>query len=661
MTQPEPAQLDMLPRVAWLPRSAWPLIAGAAALALYLSSRSISLDDFDSYSFVLALRQFDLALQQPQPPGFPVYIALGRLLNLALPDPRVALTTLAALGGAASVAVVCWLGQTIFRRNGVALLGALLFAVFPIQWLTASKALSDAPGLAFSLGTLALLWAGRADRRHFVAGAALLGLSLGVRPQSNLPALLLLGWAAWCYIQRRDWRALALAAGAGLAAVLAWLIPVTLSAGGLRPYLDLLAAHSEHVWRSDSLFGAGPVTLTALQGRALDLAHTLLLPTAGVDVYARLGAGDIVRISALAAFFAGGLALADWRRRETWLLAIWTLVILLPLALFESLNRERLALPLVPPLLLLAVGGWLRLSRQGVGAHARGWVVKLAVMAMLAQGAPLAQTLAAVPAPPAQAADFLRAHYPPGETLIAAAGSYRAAQVELPGYRLLYRYEWNAGAAREAAASGRYAHIAILDREVFGDVIADLDGGGRYVPVVDRSFERDPGVHWQHSQVRLQVLAPLDALRPADLALPPGGLIDLGAPDDGRYLGQGWFRGEEVGGASARWAGDGLVSALRVSLPPGEGYAVAFRAAAFPPEQAVSVRVNGHTVARLPLAADWAEYAFAIDPALLAEDAIATVELVHAQAVSAREQSGGINPDERPLAAAYDWFRFDPR
>jgi hypothetical protein len=36
------------------------------------------------------------------------------------------------------------------------------------------------------------------------------------------------------------------------------------------------------------------------------------------------------------------------------------------------------------------------------------------------------------PAPPAQAAAYVAAHYPPETTLIAAAGSFRAAQVELP-------------------------------------------------------------------------------------------------------------------------------------------------------------------------------------------------------------------------------------
>jgi len=53
-----------------LPRG-WnlPIVILTTALLLYLPFRSISLDDFDSYSFALALEDFDLTLQQPQPPG----------------------------------------------------------------------------------------------------------------------------------------------------------------------------------------------------------------------------------------------------------------------------------------------------------------------------------------------------------------------------------------------------------------------------------------------------------------------------------------------------------------------------------------------------------------------------------------------------------------
>ena len=37
-----------------------------------------SLEDIDSVNFALGVRDFDVATHRPHPPGYPVYIALGK-------------------------------------------------------------------------------------------------------------------------------------------------------------------------------------------------------------------------------------------------------------------------------------------------------------------------------------------------------------------------------------------------------------------------------------------------------------------------------------------------------------------------------------------------------------------------------------------------------
>ena len=103
--------------------------------------------------------RFDIALQQPQPPGFPVYVAAGRAADALLPGPRLALTTLSALGGALAVGLTAVIGWQLFRRRDVVLASAVILALSPIHWLASGKALSDAPGLAMALVALAALWA----------------------------------------------------------------------------------------------------------------------------------------------------------------------------------------------------------------------------------------------------------------------------------------------------------------------------------------------------------------------------------------------------------------------------------------------------------------------------------------------------------------------
>src|SRR5262245_55331264 len=58
----------------------WSVAVGIAALyiAAHLPFLPPSLEDIDSINFALGLRDFDPAQHQPHPPGYPVFIALGR-------------------------------------------------------------------------------------------------------------------------------------------------------------------------------------------------------------------------------------------------------------------------------------------------------------------------------------------------------------------------------------------------------------------------------------------------------------------------------------------------------------------------------------------------------------------------------------------------------
>src|SRR6187399_1820525 len=69
--------------VARLPLWSVAILASAYAIA-HLPVLPPSLEDIDSINFALGLRHFDVALHQPHPPGYPVYIALGRTAKATL-------------------------------------------------------------------------------------------------------------------------------------------------------------------------------------------------------------------------------------------------------------------------------------------------------------------------------------------------------------------------------------------------------------------------------------------------------------------------------------------------------------------------------------------------------------------------------------------------
>lgn len=633
-----------------------PLLLVAFTLPLYVAFQSVSLDDFDSYSFALALGDFDLVLQQPQPPGFPVYVLLGRLLLALTHGPTAALTLLSALSGTLIALLTHELGRATSPRPSLTGVGAaMLVGLLPMGWLTAEKALSDAPGMALTLLAIWLLWRGREDLRWLGVGSLASGLSLGLRPQNSLPVLLLLaGLAVGHTLAHRSLRPLAWVGLPFLIGLLTWLLPTARAVGGLSAYLSHVAAHSAHVRQADSLLGTRLPLETALRARALAFGDTFLVHTIGVGLFNRWNWWDAARALAALAVALPGLIRAGWRQRTTWLLAAWAALAAGQVFVLEALDRPRLMLPLLPPLALLIARGWARLGRPTLTAPA---ILAVTAIALLVQGLPLAAQLASVPAPPSQAAAFVAAHYPAEETLVAAAGSFRAVQVELPAYRRLYLYALDPDAARAAVAGLDLSYLAVFDRDKFPDeIMTALSGDGRYVPLGDRTFARDARVHTQHDQVRLQILTPAERLPPEALTPPAGGCIDIGSSEDGRYLIRGWYRPENVGGVEARWAGGTLTATVRLYLEPGCAYRLSARALAYPAEQELVLRANGRTVGQFSMSPTWAEYSAAVPASLLSSEGVTAVDLIHARLAAPFTESGGASSDRRPLAAAYDWL-----
>ena len=70
-------------------------------LAGHLPFLASTLEDIDSINFALGLREFDPGRHRPHPPGYPIYMALGKAANLVLSEPR-ALAFWGALFGALS-------------------------------------------------------------------------------------------------------------------------------------------------------------------------------------------------------------------------------------------------------------------------------------------------------------------------------------------------------------------------------------------------------------------------------------------------------------------------------------------------------------------------------------------------------------------------------
>jgi len=593
-----------------------------ATLALYVATRSISLDDFDSFNFARAIDHFDVRQNQPQPPGYPVYVFLARLFDLVVSDHQLALTLLSAVCGAVAVVALDGIGRELGASWA-----ALPLAVMPLFWLSSGMALSDVSGLAFASVSVLLLARGR-----FVAGGALTGLTLGVRPQDAIVPLgvLVLLSASPLPPPRERARVRELWRGslASVLASLTWTVPLVVSLGGIGPAWAVMRGQSSYVGMADSLL-ARPLTWPNVEARLAEF---------GSVFSAYFGGPANGGLPAFLALTAALVMLAVLAGRVRWLALSW----LLPYAAFMLLalrpDDPRKVLPAVPPMLLLLAGVRPRLLAAAACLGLTAW---FAVSA-----APLIATLDSVKAPPEQAAAYLAGEFRPEDTLVLAGSSYNAIRYRDPAFEAYLLDELDRAAVDRDLASGKYSNLVLLDKEGFA--LPE-----NFVGVTTRTFERDLLVLPKASTVWLAAYRPLDELHDRDLAL-PAGPVHLGTPEDVRYVMEGWYRPETVAGVAARWTD--RQARLRLWVDRAANAKLLLDGAAYPPGQQLTVLVNGQPAASMAMSRDWAPYNIALPAALFHAEAINTITLEHTMAVSAYEATQGQSLDRRPLAAAYSSF-----
>ncbi|HEY7521594.1 MAG TPA: glycosyltransferase family 39 protein [Methylomirabilota bacterium] len=214
------------------------LVAAALAVLTVLSRlpyRARMLYNWDAVQFALALREYDVVKHQPHPPGYILYVGLGRLVNGWLGDPTAAYVALAVVFSGLTTFVVYALARAAYDR-ATALAAATLLAVSPLFWFYGSVGLTYAGEALFA--SLVAFFAFRAldgDESDAWLAAACLGLAGGMR-QSMLVLLFPLWVVAVCIGARRR-RTLPIGLAVLSVVVVAWLVPMIRLTGGVERYL----------------------------------------------------------------------------------------------------------------------------------------------------------------------------------------------------------------------------------------------------------------------------------------------------------------------------------------------------------------------------------------------------------------------------------------
>lgn len=401
------------------------LVVGLAHLP-FLASH---LEDIDSVNFALGVRDFDVAEHRPHPPGYPVYIALGKIVAGAAaalpgagPPSQVEARSLALLSLVSALLAV-FLVYRVFaavqpvRADGlpptaldaVALGASALTAASPLVWTLGARPMSDLPGLAFALASqacLAMAWWWQtppadgdkrmsadmvmASGRMIVLGALAAGLAVGLRTQTLWLTAPLLVLILLDRVGRGVAGALMGAIMTSAIGTLAWAVPLVVASGGLSSYLAALGSQAGEDFASGEMLYSNPAPRLI----AMALVHTFVDPWESIPL--------ATVVLTLASLGAAGLLFRD--RHSLVFVTVMSVPYLGFHLLFQDTSFTRYAVPLVPVVAFLAVKGIALASVRAV-------VPVTAVLSLwaVATAAPALSAYAATPAPTVRVVEAINA------------------------------------------------------------------------------------------------------------------------------------------------------------------------------------------------------------------------------------------------------------
>ena len=403
--------------------------------------RSHRVFNWDAVNFVLALHDYDVRLHHPQPPGYPVFVAIGRAVQLVISDPNTALVTVAMLLSAGAVAAIYLLGRMLFGQL-TGIVAALYLLCSVTFWTNGAVALAY-PSLAL-FTTLVALFAWRCHQ-HVSDVMIWLPLALstayaiggGFRPDLLLFLLPLWIFGHW----RLPFHTMILSGICVVAIVLAWSIPTIALSGGWSGYWAVFRAYtSDDVLKRYSVAENGP--------RALIVNVRDTVKYAGYALYA------------LAAPVVGATfwLLTHWRmlrdertavRPYIALFLLWMAPVLLFYA-WVHIGDPGYVFTFVPVLMLIAARFTVELPRIVTRLHL-GWLRRFIVPALtivvIAANTgiflfrPLTLTAHGIRQQDRTIDGkiaYVRAHGDPATTLLISYESYRHWLLYLPEYRVQF-------------------------------------------------------------------------------------------------------------------------------------------------------------------------------------------------------------------------------
>lgn len=377
------------------------------------------LEDWDSVQFALALHSYDIANHQPHAPGYPLYVLLGRALNLLLQNDLLSLTLLSALFGAFAIIPLYLFARRAFDKRA-AILSSIFFAVTPIAFMMSEVALTNIVGLFFLIVFAHLLYVSAESQKKLVFVSGFAGVILGVRA-TELPiiaALLVL-----VHLRLRKPKSIFYSIIAFLIGLSFWVVPILIDTG-FKNFIEEYSWISNYVLRHDALLGQSAFSFSLLYDRLKTLWSLISVSYT-----------PYFFLFSILAFLVLAQQKSSWRKFNFQFLTVWFLAYLLPLAFFFNLEVPRYTLPLLPPLAVFA-----GVAINTFSSKQKAFILFFLVLAatMFSQSwSQVSRFKTSIP-PTIAPVLYVKEQFKPEEVIIISSFTYRQFQYYAPGYKVFY-------------------------------------------------------------------------------------------------------------------------------------------------------------------------------------------------------------------------------
>ncbi len=612
------------------------LILALIAGCIYAVFTSASLDDFDSYNFVWALQNYDPYRGIPHPPGYFLYVMTGKLAYALLGDATSALFFLSAASSVIAIYILYCANSYMFN-DAIAFISTALIMTMPIVWLTSEKVLSDTYGMLTQ--SIILLSIYKSTNKHWPSWIPplLIGIFLGARPQSLIG--ITVAFTIISINRKPNIKDIAKTIILISTGFMIWFIPFAYFFDwDTRNIANYLRKPITFITSRESVYASSSLAIEAKNRISYILDHSTMFL-----IYVN---NDKIRVTALiiSIFIAVYIAIKHKNRTITVPLFAWLIVDAFIYMFLLNTENTRYMITFIIPWVTLFALGLTYITGKNIAIFA---ALTLAFMNMIASSS-LAFSLHTDKAPPYKLVSYIRSNFMPNETLIVARLSYNALKYHLNQYNVLFADHFGEEGISAEISKKRPRYIIISDPEAFIP-------GDNYVEIQRVAYRRNPLIHEKHSVVVANIYELSDRLPSHLLALPPDGIIDVGTAQDGRYILEGWYRRENIGGISARWMGKSDKAKIRVTLPIGS-YTLEIRAMSFHKKQTVSFYCNDKKVGYTEIPPTWTNIGITLTSDCVSEGDITYITIQAPNRISPSEL--GVSTDKRKLSIAVAELRF---